>query len=250
VTGVLRIKNIEKRLSSKCYEWGVKRITGEFLSFDEGRRVLIKTLEGDIVIPYDVLIAADGFHSKTREALSIPMNEFGRAKGSYMIIPDFSIKKKGLYSEPIVKDGEEIVKRNKVFLSGTILNFQAPEEATGEQIRNFAMKQGWKKEVKGIDQGYAYSLQENIPVVLAQAQAFFSPERSALLVGDSAVSISFLFGDGVNVALACSELVGVFLEDFQENKKKAFETFNASMKIETDRILKRSSVLFEEKVSR
>jgi flavin-dependent dehydrogenase len=47
--------------------------------------------------------------------------------------------------------------------------------------------------------------------------SFCDCEKSTLLVGDAALSLNFLYGDGINTALHSASILGRFFEEFLES---------------------------------
>lgn len=242
--GLLRIKFLEKRLAKKCDELGIKRIYGEFQGFKEERVVFIKSSGKEISVPYDLLIAADGSHSSIREALSIEMDLIGHSKGAYIIIPDFLNSKRNLQFSNVIKQENDFMRVIKAASLMTVITFQSPLEACKNQVTNLLEIRGWKKEAEAIEQGYISEIVENIPIEFGRASVFYDEEKAVILLGDAAVSLSFLSGDGLNAALFSTEILGKFLEEFLKNKKKSFLIFNTEMNSFTDFVIKRSLDLF------
>lgn len=238
-----RIKHIENGLSKRCELCGVKRISGDFQGFSYGKSVCVKTADNEIEIPYDILIGADGFYSKTREALSIRMNVFGIAAGAYLAIPQFSESKYGLKFTGVIKDDSNILRIIRGFFI-TYIQLQTSTTASKELIKKMLENLGWTNEVDAIDEGYISELVENIPISLASATTFYDLEKNALLVGDAAFSVSFLRGDGLNTSLSASKIIGRFLEEYLCDQVKAFEHFHDSMKILSDETIKLSADFF------
>lgn len=242
--GLLRIKLLEKHLLEKCRKLHVNIVIGEFQGFESNNIIRVKSLDENINIPYDLLIAADGAHSKARQALSIPMIDFGSAKGAYVIIPDLLKPKVVGEITEVMREGHDFFRIIKLLSFATIVCFQSPIIASKDQIKDLLEIRGWKKEAKAISQGRIVELVENIPISFAQAQIFYDLERSAVLVGDAAVNLSFLLEEGLNTAFSNIPFISDLCKEFQEDKKKAFEKFNLSMKLLTDVAIEHSAFLY------
>lgn len=238
--GLARIKYLEKHLSKKCDDLGVKRIRGEFLGFAPELSAYIKTAEKEMIIPYDILIAADGFHSKVREMLSIPIEMFTSAKGAYVIIPSFLHTQKKLDFTKVIPYKDCFMRIIRAAGLMTVITMQSAEQTSLEKIRFLLQDQGWNQEVAAIDAGYVSEVVENIPIVVGKAQTFCSPKKSALLIGDAAISLNFLYGDGLNAAFYSMDIFRSFLEEWQKDKVRAFEEFNSSMEELSDKTIERS----------
>lgn len=241
--GLLRIQWLEKALAKRCSEMGIQFIQGEFKNFSAEHVSIVNTEQEEMLIPYDVLIGADGAYSAIKESVSIQTTDLGSAVGAYVVIPSFSNHKKASKDINLKKFDNYFIRAvHHPFL--TAITIQSSTNISLESIRNLFKKMGMKKEVEAIDQGYLSDSATNIPIHLRQAQRFCDLDKSVILIGDATLSVSFLSGDGLNTALSSTKFLGDFLELYRYDKKTAFENYNASMKELTDKIIESNKELF------
>lgn len=240
---LLMIQYIENHLAKKCSEIGIKFIYGEFQEFCSNQMIVVNNKQESIFISYDILIAADGFHSPIKKALSFQTTNLGTATGAYFFIPNFSNQKIKSISSEIEKVNNYFIKIAEFRYLTSIL-IQSTTNITLESIRDLLEMIGLKKEVRAIDEGFFSDLVSNIPIQLNQAQTFFDLEKSVLLIGDAAITVSFLSGDGLNTAFSSIKCLGDFLQLYPYDRKTAFENYNASMKDLTDKVIERNQKLF------
>ena len=245
-TSMQRIDLIEKKLIKKCEELGVDRICGDFQRFGSEQTVYVKTEDGERVFSYDILIGADGLHSKVRELLSIQMNDLGFAKAAYLVLPFSDFGMASLKMILIMKKDFDFLRIIKVLPFVTIISAQSSLEGSKDRIKDLLEAFGWTKEFKAIEEGKDVECVEDIFITLSQAETFSSFEKSVVLLGDAVASGSFLLGIGLNTAILSKEILGEFLIEWKEDKEKAFQNFNRSMKGITDKLIECNKSLFRE----
>ena len=104
------IKDLEAGLSLRADELGVQRIQGEFIDFvDDTHIAIIQTAEERKLLSYDLLVGADGAHSKVRERLGIACQTFGKAIGATCMVP--AINPEGILSVEFKPHDEMFVKK-------------------------------------------------------------------------------------------------------------------------------------------
>jgi 2-polyprenyl-6-methoxyphenol hydroxylase-like FAD-dependent oxidoreductase len=240
--GFVSIKQLEEQLEKKALALGVEKIHGEFLGFKSNEAALVKTCNKDeVAFLYDILVAADGTHSKVREALAIERDCLGSAKGAVLKI-DVEDTSTEIDVSPAIKIEDGFLRRTKVPKASIIFG-QFPLKATKEVLQKAFEAQGWSKEVKALVENKAL-VGEEIDVFLHQARTFSHVEKSAILVGDAAATASFFQGRGANTALKTAEAAGSFIKEVQEHPKAAFQNFNQTVKEITTEMIEDSAFLF------
>ncbi len=242
LSGGVYINHLEARLEERCKKIGVKKIHGEFQCFEGPQIALIKGEGGELRIPYDIIVGADGPHSYVRDLIGIEKQHFGSAMGTVVIIPDLGNKVKFQIS-PILKQGHEFFRTLKLVSEVSFFAMQSPLECSKKDVRRVLESQGLSKDVRALDKGMMFFI-ENIPISLDQAVTFSNEAKSAILVGDAAASGSFLMGSGANTGLRAAEIAGWFFRDLQLDRDLAFQNFNKSMKEITDILIKKNLFLF------
>lgn len=228
--GFVKINHLEEALSLRVHELGIRKIHDEFQSV-EIEKHLIKTKTQEI--PYDILIAADGMHSQTREALGIPMRVFGKAMASVALLR-IETSDVGI-SDPFDQKSFFIRKLTAPSISAVFM--QSEKHLPSESMLFAAKDLGWDQEVRAMENGQARYV-EGIEVILQQANTFSNKQASAILVGDAAATASFFQGMGANTALKTAEHAGQFV------KHKSHSDFEQAMKATTDALIEDSSYLF------
>lgn len=237
--GFVSIKQLEEQLEKRALELGVEKIQGEFQAFKSNRAAL---LENKVVLNYDILVGADGTHSKVREALRIEQNHLGSAKGVVAKIVDLEDPSMEVEVSPPIPIGDGFVRRTKV-PRASIFFGQFPHKATREVLQKAFVAQGWSKEAKAIVEDTTF-VGEEIDIFLLQARTFSHQEKSAILVGDAAASASFFQGRGANTALKAAEAAGRFIKEVQARNKAAFQNYNRAVKEMTTEMIEDSAFLF------
>lgn len=244
--GFALIKDLENSLATRVHELGISRIQGEFTDFVENElAAVIQTSKGEIRIPYDILVGADGTHSKVRDTLNIPCSYFGEAIAGVAMIPATNAEK---------KIGVEIGKYEAVFAKrvttpyATVLLMQnrpgvAIEEITKNELAKFAFENGWQEDAWKIETaGILYI--ENIAISLQRALAFCHPSKKVILVGDTAGSASFYQGMGANYSFKTAEFAGDFFKQWKSTPD-AYDSFNQKMETATQKLIEDSQPLFQ-----
>lgn len=242
--GFVLIKDLEDSLTKRVQELGIKRVQGEFRDFaKEQRAAIIQGAEGEILLPYDVLVGADGANSRVREKLNIPCTTLGRAIAGVAMISA---------TNPEKKIGVEYGKHEDVFVkkvtipSASILLIQSRPDSSIEEmgikeIAYFTYSAGLQEEAIQVEKGEILSI-ENIPIYLQRATVFHHPDKSALLLGDAAGCASFYQGMGANFSLKTAEFAGEFLKQFYE--ETALVNFESAMEKAVDVLMRDSLPLF------
>ncbi len=241
--GIVRIKHLEEQLEKRAQELEVKKIFGEFQGFGSDQTAVIVTPEkNERLIPYDIIVGADGSHSRVREALGIEKNCLGTAVGAFALISDPTDPSTDIDISPPIKEKDVFLRRIKV-PSTSILFIQAPLSASKTKLQEALTAQGWIKEAKAVEENKAF-VATDIDIFLQQAQTFSNEQKSAVLVGDAAASASFFQGLGANTALKTAEIGGHFFKEIQTHNQTAFQNFNQAMKETTDALIEDSAFLF------
>jgi 2-polyprenyl-6-methoxyphenol hydroxylase-like FAD-dependent oxidoreductase len=239
--GVVPIHSLEEGLKKRVVALGVKTIHAEFKRI-ENKTAVLCAQDNEKLLPYDILIAADGVHSRTRKELGISISSFGKAVGMWTSIP-FSVPQEFSISEPIAKDSFFIRKISFGPLSIVFAQTSAKDRISSQEFEKIVHECGWKKEAEKMAEGSA-KISDPFEIVLQQANSFIKEDRCAIIVGDAAASASFFQGLGANTALKTAHLAGNFFKQLKSNKENAYSCFNNEMKTETDFLIEDSSFLF------
>jgi 2-polyprenyl-6-methoxyphenol hydroxylase-like FAD-dependent oxidoreductase len=231
---------LEKRVQAL----GIKRIQGEFLQLDSSQTAQI-ALEGKTrSLPYQLLIGADGTQSRTRDAIGIKKQIFGKAVGWAAILSSPADKSLAPDISDALAVNQGFIRRMR-FPSVSIVFGQFPEKGSKEQFAQALEWQGWSEEAKAVREKEGFLLSD-IPIELAQTERFSNPCHAAILVGDATASASFFQGMGANTALRSAEIAGHFFATFQKDPDQAYRAFEEAMRANTDALIADSAFLFEE----
>ena len=244
--GFVKIKYLEQGLENRAKELGIKKIQGEFMGIKGEEKILIYALDETYELPYDILVAADGSHSRVRDSLGIRPRCFGTAKAALAFIE----------CENYHGDNEELVKKNDlytvrisvpslriIFIQTFTNSFKSGQRISLKKLEQTTRECGWLEEADCILQGRAETSLD-IEVRLQQARAFSDEKRGAIVVGDAAASASFFLGNGVNTAFLSAELAGDFFRRIFEQDEDAYPIFNQKMQEITDNLINESRYLF------
>ncbi len=227
--GLIRICLLEEALLHRAQELGVTVLQGEFQELQE-REVL---LAGGELLPFDLLVGADGAHSLVRQALGIALDFKGQGKAGAALIrsSDASID-----ISPELQHGEAFVRKFQ-FPGMSLIFMQHPQAATKDDIVILCQASGWQAQAEQINADQAL-LSLDVDVYLQRARRFSLEDRGALLVGDAAGTASFFRGMGANHALQTAENAGEFL------KTHNYVQFEEEMDLATNALIEDSSHLF------
>lgn len=243
--GFVLIKDLEDSLAKRVHELGIQRLHGEFKDFaDREQAAVIQTMNGDVSLPYDILVGADGAHSHVREKLGIPCIFFGEAIAGVAMVPAINPEKKIMVE--MGKHADVFAKKVTIPFA-TILFIQKRPSASIDEIKQkelvkFSYEIGWLEEAGKIETSGMFNI-ENIPVYLKRAEVFTNSERAAILLGDAAGCGSLFQGTGANISLKTAELSGDFFRQFPE--EEAYDCFNRNMEKVIDALMKDSMPLFD-----
>lgn len=232
---LIPIHDLEQLLEKRCQELGVKKIHGEFARFSKKPHV-VEIMKDDLLteLSYELLVGADGTHSKVREEAAIGHELMGRAEGYVGILP----MKETAYNQVTIgtamMDGFFVRKISAG--PACIVFMQGPEK--NRDLGKIAKACGWQEESSVIESGEARLIQ-NIEVLLQQANRFHDKERDLILLGDAAASASFFEGLGANTALREVDIASSFF------KNGDYEIFNHAMEEATNSMIEVSRYLFE-----
>lgn len=242
--GFVLIKDLEESLAKRVDDLGIKRLRGEFRDFADGEQAaLIQTADGNISLPYDILVGADGVHSRVREKLGIPCTHIGEAIGGVAMIPAVNAENTiGIEN----REHRDVFVKKVTIPSASVFFVQSRPDKSFEtisqkQVAQFAREAGWLEEAEMIEEGGLLNL-ENVPIYFQRATVFSNPQRSAILLGDAAGCTTFYLGSGVNFALKTAEVAGVFFQHFHEDS--AYSSFDFHMEKEVDTLIQNGRHLF------
>lgn len=246
--GFIAIKHLEEQLEKRALEFGVKKIQGEFQDFGSNRTVIVIAPNQDqVILPYDIVVGADGAHSQVARILGIQKTSLGAAVGASALFPNLGDGFEGCdISDPLQQD-EGFLRRIKLS-SVSIVFIQSPLGASKEQLQKVLQSRGWAAEAQALSANRGLILSD-IDIALSQATTFSYEEKSAILVGEAAATASFFQGMGANTALKASEVAGQFFKEIRLQNPAAFQNFNREMKKTTDALVEDSAFLFAQKAS-
>ncbi len=243
--GLVLIHYLEEALRERAEILGVEVVEGEYIDFIEDAPIaLIQTEAGKKRVFYDLLIGADGTHSKVREQLQIDNLLLGEAMGIISDIPKENLDKE-VTVENLIHD-DAFAKR--VFVPHSTLVFMqtVPKKMTLDfalvKMIQIASELGWNEEVAKMMQG-ELSLIENVPIYLQRSSTFSDPKKKAIIIGDAAASASFYQGTGANFSLKTTQIAKELLES--DLDLASFEKFNQMMSKEVDWLIDISLPLFQ-----
>ena len=245
--GFVKIKYLEQGLENRVKELGIKKIQGEFMGIKGEEKILIYAQEEANEFSYDILVAADGAHSRVRDSLGIRPRCFGTAKAALAFIEceDFHgednqelVKKNDLYTVRISVPSLRII-----FVQAFTNSFKSGQRISLKKLEQTTRECGWLQEADCILEGKAETSLD-IEVRLQQARAFSDEKRSAIVIGDAAASASFFLGNGVNTAFLTVALAGDFFKRVLEQDGDAYPIFNQMMQETTDKLINESRHLF------
>jgi len=243
--GFVLIKDLETSLAQRADELGIQRIQGEFIDFvEDSHTAVIQTSHGNKLLPYDVLVGADGTHSRVREKLGIACHSLGESTGGISMVPAINLENK-IIAE--IQPHAEVFAK-KVFVPfATILFIQHKSGAFLKNLNlnemiQFVSEVGWHEEAMKMEAGSLFNL-ENIPVCLQRAAVFSDSVQGVILLGDAASSASFYQGTGVNFSFKTTQLAGELFRNWPQ--EESYERFNCDMEIEVAGLIDSSLPLFK-----
>ena len=218
--GFVIIKELEKSLSERAAQLGIPVFHGEFKDFGLGEGSISVAIENqDIILHYDLLIAADGAHSLVREKLGIDCQiQSEKANAGFAVLP-------AVNPEKLI--GVRVTKTNDFFLKkvtipqANILFLQtrpgiAMSPVNSKEFEDSTQEAEWLAECKLIREGQALVV-ANIPVTLQKATAFYDKNRKTILLGDAAGCGSFYQGMTANTAFKAVEFADLFFSQFPQD---------------------------------
>ncbi len=231
--GIVAISALENALRKRAEAVGVLFIQDELIHLSQQKNSILLATNG--TLPYDILVAADGTHSATRQALGIEIERISHAKAGAALIPSSESESRIDVSSDM-QYGDSFIK--KFYFPGMhFMFFQGPFSATKEDLIALCKASGWHAQADTIALDKARLLLD-VDVYLQKAKQFFIKEHSALIVGDAAGTATFFRGSGANYAFKTAEIAGHF---FQSNDGNNFE---ARMQKATDDLIEDSAFLF------
>lgn len=238
------IKDLEMGLASFAENLGVQRVLGECIGFSrEKRAVYIQTEEGQKNLSYDILVGADGTHSRVREMAGIANEILGEGAGGVSMV--FAQNPKNQIIVEIQSHPEVFAK--KVYVpNATVLFFQNQPQTPFhpldlERMIDLCSEIGWQKEADCLANGSLFAM-ENISIPLQRSATFSDPERSLILLGDAAASASFYMGAGVNFSFKTIRFAKEFFKDWPQIS--AYERFNRDMEEQASWLIDLSRPLY------
>lgn len=247
--GVVRIKYLERGLNERIKARGIKKIRGDFLALEEGKRDALVAVEGEhTLIPYDFIIAADGAHSQVRDKAGIKCECLGRAVGVWMFVP-FSDHFREIDISPILKRENYFIRRisipmgSIIFLQSFVGDTTLFAKVSLKSLKKKVEACEWFLEAEKLETE-PIIFTDNVQIAFQKAKAFSLPEKNILVLGDAAATASFFHGMGVNTSLQTAVLAGEFFQEpYHEN---AHARFNQKMRQLADQLINFARFLFEE----
>lgn len=242
--GVVLIKYLEEALVKRAHELDITILRGEFKDFANGlRAALIDCAGKKEVLRYDVLVGADGAYSRVREKLGIATFQYGQGICSAAIVPAVNEENRiGL-----VTYGHEDLLIKKITIPSASLVFMQNRPSKNiasigpNDLIGYSHEVGMHEEAELIEAGQAWIL-DSVPVYLTQAETFSNPQRSVILLGESAGCTSYYRGNGTNYSYKTIPFAGDLFRTFPENG--AFDSFEYAMRLEIGVFLHESLALF------
>ena len=242
--GFVLIKDLEKGLAHRADLLGIQRIQGEFIDFiEDSHTAIIQTVDGNKFFSYDVLVGADGTHSRVREKLGIACHSLGESTGGISVIPTIHSEKKIIVE---IQPHAEVFTKKVSTPSSTIVFIQNRPAtffknlSSNEMIR-FASEVGWQEDAMKMEEECLFNI-ENIPVHLQRATAFSDPIQGVILLGEAASSASFYQGKGANFSFKTVQIAGELFRNWLQ--EEAYERFNHDMEIEVTELINTNLPLF------
>lgn len=242
--GIVPIKELEEGLEKRALALGVEKIHGEFTKFHgEKHEAIVATASGDRFFPYDLIVAADGAHSRVREALGIQSTCFGKATASSTFIPCESSEPMGI--SPIIEKDDYFLRKITLGIGSLVfMQGRSQHSISEKQLQKALRACGWENEAKMLHAKKVSFFVADIPVILAQAPRFYDENRGAILIGDAAATASFLQGRGANTGLKTAALAGDLFKSKAEGKASSYQSFQEGMQEATDALIEDSRFLF------
>jgi 2-polyprenyl-6-methoxyphenol hydroxylase-like FAD-dependent oxidoreductase len=247
--GTTTVKALEEALFERLAHSNAKMIRGEFKNL-ENNRVSIVTETGQLILPYDIIIGADGAHSRVRELLAISNTVFGKALARAALvslsyapqevkIPDAYLKQSFFIKRIMMPKGSVVIAQYPLSVPEEI---QKPFEL--EKLEELAYSAGWVEESELINKGVLVDT-GLITVSLQQANSFVNISNAAVLVGDAAALAPFCQARGANTALKSAVLVAKLIIELAQEGEIAYQNFNDRMKEATDELINDSFYLLD-----
>lgn len=242
--GFVLLKDLENGLADRVDELGIQRIQGEFIDFVEDSHIaIIQTAEERKLLSYDLLVGADGSHSRVRERLGITCQTFGKAIGATCMVA--AINPEGILSVEFKPHDEMFVK--KVYVPYAIILFlqNRPgclKNLTLKEMIGYISEAGWEQDAMKMGEEGCITL-ENIPINLQRANYFSETKRKVILLGDATASASFFQGTGINFCFKTTVHAGELFRTLPQ--EQAYEQFDRNMEKEVEWLINNSLPLFE-----
>ncbi len=240
--GLVTINHLEQGLLKRVNELGIKVIHGEFKRL-EGKKAVITLSEGEIPLPYDILVGADGMHSHVREELGISCASLGKAIGMWSATKFEDMTGEFDVSPTIEKNGFFIRKITASPVNIVFVQSCNTDQISSKEFENLVRACSWEKVADMMASSKA-KISDGIEIVLQQAKEFSNEKNSGILVGDAAATASFFQGLGCNSALKTASVAGDFFKNLKQNKN-AYYIFNKEIKKTTDSLIEDSRFLFK-----
>lgn len=242
--GFVLIKDLEEDLAKRVHELGILVLRGEFKDFVDAEKLAVIDCSGEkIELPYDILVGADGMHSRVREKLGISISCLAQGICSAAMVAARN-------TENMIgcdnRQNEEIfIKKITIPFASVLLMQNKPNqnlESIGKNdLIKYSREMGWLEEADLIAAGSAWIL-ENVPVCLQRAAVFSDRQRSAILLGEAAGCTTYYRGNGAHYSFKTVAFAGDFFQHFYE--ENAFDSFDLNMEKEIDEFIQESRSLF------
>ncbi|MBN4066541.1 FAD-dependent monooxygenase [Simkania negevensis] len=247
--GFVQINALETGLQKRAHELGVRTILGEFCKTEGNSQANIITPNNEILqLSYDLLVAADGTHSKVRECTEIPLKFFGTSKGIIALmeterydvsIPD-GIRVDDTYLRKIAIPNASLIFMQRLANTPNA-NLTIPIDDLIHAIAHC----GWLEEAKQVQDGNS-DLLEDITSSFQQAERFVDVDKNIILLGDSAATASFYTGIGANTALKSAAISGFLFRDLISGNPAAYQEYNERIDNATNFMIDENRFLFTE----
>lgn len=242
--GFVIIKHLEEDLAKRVHELGIRVLRGEFLDFlADQQAVVIDGRTQRVILPYDILVGADGVHSRVREKLGISITSLAQGICSAAMVQAKNAQNiMGIEDRPL----QDFLIKKITIPSASFIFLQNkqgryPDSIGKNVLIQYAKEAGFFEEAELISEDKARVL-ENVPVCLQWADTFSDRRRSTIILGEAAGCTAFYGGNGANYAFKTSALAGDFFHRFR--REDAFDSFEFNMKIEIGVFMHESLQIF------
>lgn len=238
--GLVQICHLEQQMRTRLEELKVPVLLGSFAGIQEPGRARIELNAQQQLLPYDLLVGADGLHSAVRDACCIPTRLLGLAEGFGAFIHFSREDNEFGISEPV--GFEHCYVRRIAMPHGSLIFAQGPtDHGKSDLVLSGIEAAAWDVEKKHLLEGQV-SRGDPIELRLQQAERFSNQQFNVALVGDAAAAASFFEGLGANTGLQTAHAAGELIRHW--GHVDAFGLFDQTVQAKTDLLIDANRYLF------